>query len=260
MLFIHIIFGLLVTIALLSLRNNFGDTRLFITFTLIGFATSWWQEKKAQSIPYLKIILNVLLVALTIKALLPFLINKPTDILSGLIKTWIYFLILCTFAIHSKRDYHLIQVLSLGLVVFSCFSQTTPGTIRLSYILAFFIIWVIALRCISLLKDINEIKQSAHYKKWIYQEFKIGIIFIITMFILTVPLYVIMPRVNIPFSPLYRFVEQKNILTYTDFIGKGLYSFFGRSGKKLSLSETKSKKAKVDGINKELRTGMGFMD
>jgi uncharacterized protein YukE len=236
MLSLHIVIGILVTVALLSLGNQFGDLRLFAAFTFIGFATSWWQQKRNKPLPNFKILLNLLFIGLTIRALLPFFINQPTDILTGLIKTWIYFLILHTFTVLSKRDYYFLMVLSLGLIVFCCFSKETSEIYKLRYITLFFIVWILALRAINLLKDIKG-KKEIYYQpqKWIPQELKIGAIFILGMFILVVPIFSIIPRFDIPF-PFYPLLEQKYSVSYADF-PKGLMSFFSPSKQKVEESE-----------------------
>ncbi len=223
-------------VALLSLGNQFGDLRIFVAFTFIGFATSWWQQKRNQPLPNFKILLNLLFIGLTIRALLPFFINQPTDILSGLIKTWIYFLILHTFTVLSKRDYYFLMLLSLGLIVFCCFSKETSEIYKLRYITLFFIVWILALRAISLLKDIKREKEIYyHTQKWLPQELKIGVIFILGMFILVVPIFSIIPRFDIPF-PFYPLLEQKYSVSYADF-PKGLMSFFSPSKEKLKEPE-----------------------
>ena len=255
MLFIHIIVCLLVTVALLSLRNNFGDSILFVIFTLIGFTTSWRQQKSDKPLPYLRIILNIIFIALIAKAFLPFFVNEPSDILGGLIKTWIYFLILFTFTISSKRDYYLVQVLAFGLVIFSCFDQTAPKRFLLNYIFTFFLIWIIILRAINLSKDINEIRQIFHSKSWLYSELKNGIIFMLTIIFLTVPLYSFIPRFNITLPFLPRFVKQKYTITYADFPGASLISFFGRNHEKM----TEKQKLKAKKTNKEAESEMGII-
>ena len=256
MLFIHVITGLLATVALLSLRDNFSNSSLFIAIALIGFLTSWWQLRRDKSIPHLKLILNIVFIALTIKVLSSLFIGQPSDILSGLRKTWVYLLILSTFIIYSKRDYYLIQVLSFVLIIFSCFNQTTPGIIVFRYILAFFIIWIIALRSIGLLKDVEERKKIFHPKKWFYRELTIGIIFILTVIILTVPLYLLIPHFNISLPFLPRLVEQKYTTVYADFPGKSPMSFLSRSLKKL----TKSQGVKEEETSKESESEMELIN
>ena len=224
MLFTHLITGSLVIVALLATRSNFGSSGVYILFAILGLATSWRQRKSNKPLPYLRIILNIIFVILTIYALLPFFIKKPADILSGLIKVWIYFVILTTFIVQTKRDYYLIQAFSAGLLVFSCFDQSVPGPIVLTFVLTFFIIWIIALRVIDLSKDAKEIKQTFHPKKWLYQEAKIGIVFFLAMILLTMPIYTIIPRFDIPL-PYYPLIEQKYSIAYADFL-KGLISFF----------------------------------
>ena len=255
MLFIHITISLLVTVTLLSLGGNFGDSRVFIAFALLGFATSWWQKKKNKSIPYLKIILNILFVVLTIKALLPFFFGEPSDILDGLIKTWIYFLILSTFTARSKRDYYLIQVFSFCLIIFSCFNQTATEKSLLSFLLPFFIIWIIALRGISLTRDIKEIRQVFWSKAWFLRELKIGIVFSLAMFILAVPISIFIPHFNIAIPFLPRFIEQKYSLTYVDFAGKSIVSYFGQSPEKL----TDAKKRKLSDSKKSEESEKAFI-
>ncbi len=260
MLFIHVITGLLIALSLLSLRTGFVSSSGFIAFSLLGLVTSWQQQKKNKSIPYLKILLNITFIALTIKALLPFFINKPSDILEGLIKTWIYFLILSTFSIRSERDYYFIHISSLGLIIFSCLEKTTPGIILLNYILAFFIIWIIALRGLSLSKDTMRIKQALDHKKGFYREFKIIGVFLLATAIITLPIFLIIPRLDTSLPLFLHFVKQKNISTYTDFTGKSLISFFSPSNMKLSLSEVKKKESEVNGINRNLKTKAGAID
>ena len=143
LLFTYIITGALTATAIISLGNNFGDARLYIAAMIIGLAVSWWQEKKEQPIPHLKLALNIIFILLTIKALLPFFLIQGKDVVAGLIRTWIYFLILSTFTLYTKRDFYLIQVLSFGLLVFSSFGHTAIRKYLLIQILVFFILWVL---------------------------------------------------------------------------------------------------------------------
>ncbi|MFH1338755.1 MAG: transglutaminaseTgpA domain-containing protein [Candidatus Omnitrophota bacterium] len=250
MLSLHIVIGILVTVALLSLGNQFGDLRLFAAFTFIGFATSWWQQKRNKPLPKFKIFLNLLFIGLTIRALLPFFISQPTDILTGLLKTWIYFLILHTFTVLTKRDYYFLMVLSLGLIVFSCFSEETSEIYKLRYITLYFIIWIAALRVISLLKDVKE-KKEIYYqsKQWILRELKIGAIFILGTFIIAVPIFSAIPRFDIPL-PFYPLVEQKYSVSYADF-PKGMMSFF--SPVKQQLKEPEKEPTEIRKISRKAK-------
>jgi len=128
-------------------------------------------------------------------------------------------------------------VLSLGLITFSCFDQTTPPIILLSYILLFFIIWIIALRGISLSKDIKEIKEVLRPQKWLYRELKVGIVFLLLLIFLVIPIYLFIPHFNISVPFLPRFVEQKYAITYADFPRNRMLSFLSRSPEKLANKE-----------------------
>ncbi|MFH1677994.1 MAG: hypothetical protein ABH914_00025 [Candidatus Omnitrophota bacterium] len=249
--FTHIIFGLLTLTSLLSLHNDFGDSRLFIVFIIAGLTTSWRQQKRNKPIPYLKTILNIVFIAITIKALLPFFTANPTDILGGLIKTWIYFLILSTFNINTKRDYHIIQALSLGIIVFSCFNQTAPEITKLAYILLFFIIWIVALRGINLTKDIEGTEVIHYHKGWLYQEIKTGILFVFFIIILAVPIYMFIPHFNFTLPFFTRFVEQKTNIS-ADYPGSNIISFLDLSSEK--ISGRKKQKAKAQKIAPRAKT------
>jgi|GEM_PF-5240818 len=244
MLFLYIITALTVILALFSLSNNFPYLALLGIIVLFGLRLSWWQQKVNKKIAHLKTAVNILLVILAINALLPFF-TLSSDILDRLIMTWAYFLVLSTFTIYSRRDYYIIQALSLGLVVFSCFSETEKAVIPLGYILGFFIIWMIALRGMSLLEDVGKIKDTIQKKGWLSREVKIGAAFIcITMFF-TVPVYLFMPRLNIPIPLLSRIVEQKYGVSYIDFPRNSMISFLSPSEKELTESKRGGTRIKI---------------
>ncbi|MGD9014911.1 MAG: transglutaminaseTgpA domain-containing protein, partial [Candidatus Omnitrophota bacterium] len=244
MLFLYIITALTVNLALFSLISSFPYLVLLSIVILPGLALSWWQQKNNKKIPHLKTLINILLVILAINALLPFF-TQSSDILAGLIRTWACFLALSTFTVYSKRDYYIIQVLSLGLIIFSCFSETEKAIIPLVYILGFFIIWIIALRGMSLLEDIKGIKDSIQKKGWFSRELIIGAGFIGAVIFFTLPLYLLLPRFNLPIPFLSRIVEQKYGVSYIDFPRNKLVSFLSSSEEKLSEPEGKVKGTKI---------------
>ena len=231
--FLYIITALTASLALFSLSIDFPYLPLLSIVILIGLGVSWWQQVNNKKILYLKNAVNLLLIILTVKALLPFF-AQSSEILSGLIKTWAYFLALSTFTVYSKRDYYIIQTLSLGLVIFSCFSQAEKSTILLGYILGFFIIWIIGLRVISLLQYAKEIKEITQKKGWLLRELRIGTIFICVVIFLTLPIYLSLPRFSISLPILSRLIEQKYNLSYIDFPRNSLMSFLSPSEKKVT--------------------------
>jgi hypothetical protein len=243
MIFLYCGTGLTVILALFSLSRDFPYLRALSIAVLIGLGLSWWQHKNNKKVPHLKTVINVLLIILTVRALLPFF-TRSKDILTGLIQAWIFFLILSTFSVYSKRNHYLIQTLSLGLILFSCFSQPKQPTVVLNYILAFFIVWMITLRGMSLLQDIKELGDFIHTKKWFTRELKIGAVFIFTVTIFTVPLYLSLPRFDVPIPFLSRIIEQKYSVSYTDFPRENLVSFLSPSEEKLTGSPEEDKAVK----------------
>ena len=230
MIILYAVTALTIILALFSIKTEPSFLAAAGITLLLGLITSGWQQKKKKKIPWLKSAVNLLLIALTISAFIPFF-TKSSDILSGLIKTWVYFLVLATFTLYSKRDYYIIQGLSLGLVIFSCFSETRQAIIPLAYILGFFIIWIITLRRIRLIDDLQEV---LHKGSWLLREFQIISVFIAVVLLLSLPLYLTIPHFEIPIPMLSEALEQKYSRNYKDFPKDSLVSFLGLSEKKIT--------------------------
>ncbi|MBU0549578.1 MAG: hypothetical protein KJ838_04605, partial [Candidatus Omnitrophica bacterium] len=246
MVFLYLLTFLITALSIFSLSNDFPSLRALVFFVLIGLSLSWWQQKNNKKIPHLQTAAHLVLIFITIKALIPFFIDKPFDILSGLIKTWVYFLILASFILYTKRNFYLLQFFSLGLVVFSCFSKTSQAIISLGYIMSFFILWILTLRSMSLLQDVKNIKDVVQTKRWMQRELIICITFIFLMIILAIPVYLSIPRLNLPVPLLFRLVKQKYALTYIDFPKDTLVSFLSPSQEQATEKKKGPEGTKLD--------------
>ncbi len=238
--FTYIVTGLLLAIGLLSLGNDFPYAPLYILFCSAGLALSFWQYKK-KPIPYLRIIANLILLALTVKALFPFFTGKPkSDVFSVLIATWIYFLILSTFIIYTKRDYYVIQGLALGLIVYACFYATHNPLLLLGYTAAFLVVWIMALRNISLFPESKEEKTIVYTAGDIWREVKLAAILFFAVLIISLPFYFWLPRFNIPLLPMDQLLSQRYSAIYTDFPKRGLVMYLSINPKDKMTKEKES--------------------
>jgi len=240
LIFTYIVTGLLVVLGLLSLGQDFVYTPLYILFSLLGLALSFWQQKK-KPIPYLRLATNVILVILTLKALFPLFVGKPRqDMFTALITTWIYFLILSTFIIYTKRDYYIIQGLSLGLIVYACFYATRNPMPLLGYIAAFLVIWIMALRNINLFPESKGEKTILYSTGDIWREIKLGAILFLGVVIISLPFYFLLPRFNIPLLPMDRLLRQRYSVIYADFPKRGLVIFLSRNPRDVMTEQKES--------------------
>ncbi|MFC1658272.1 transglutaminaseTgpA domain-containing protein, partial [Candidatus Omnitrophota bacterium] len=230
MVFLYTITGLILILALFSLSSYlpYYFVGLLCIFAITGLGLSWWQQKVDRKIPHLKTLVYAALVILFIQVSFHFF-NKSSDILLNLITTWSCFLVLSAFIIYSKRDYYVIQALSLGLVVFSCFSGIEIAAIPLGYILGFFIIWIIGLRLMNLLLENREAKFLTQKKGWIFREFKIWAALICLVIFLALPLYVLLPRFEQTLPFISVILAKRYSTSYIDYPGKSMRSFFAPS-------------------------------
>jgi hypothetical protein len=229
LIFTYVVTGLLIIIGLLSLGQDFVYTPFYILFSLLGLLLSFWQQKK-KPIPYLRLTTNIILVILTAKALFPFFIGRPKqDMFTILITTWIYFLILSAYIIYTKRDYYIIQGLSLGLIVYACFYATRNPLPLLGYTTAFLVIWIMALRNINLFPESKGEKTVSYSTGDIWREIKLGALLFLGVVIISLPFYFLLPRFNIPLLPMDRILKQRYSVIYADFPKRGLVIFLSRN-------------------------------
>ncbi|MDD5155926.1 MAG: transglutaminaseTgpA domain-containing protein, partial [Candidatus Omnitrophica bacterium] len=244
LIFAYIVTSLLIITALLSLGREFKYTPLYILFALLGLGLSFWQQKK-QSIPYLKLAVNIILVALTVRALFPFFVGKPkTDMFTVLITTWVYFLILSTYIIYTKRDYYIIQGFSLGVIVYACFYATRNPLPLLGYTAAFLALWIMALRNINLFPDNKEESSVSYTADDVWREIKVGALLFFAMVILSLPFYFLLPRFNIPLLPMDQLLRQRYSTIYADFPKRGLIAYLSRNPRDI-MSEKKESEGKT---------------
>lgn len=244
LLFTYIVTGLLVVLGLLPLGDDFPYTPLYIALALLGLGVSFWQQKK-RPIPYLRLIANIILVAFTVRALFPFFAGKPKyDMFTALIATWIYFLILSTYIIHTKRDYYIIQGLSLGLIVYACFYATHNPLSLLGYTAAFLVVWIMALRNINLFPEGKEEKTIFYTTRDIWREIKLGAILFFAVVIISLLFYFLLPRFNMPLLPMGQLLRQRYSAIYADFPKRGLVMFLSRNPKDI-MTEKKELEGKT---------------
>lgn len=239
LLFTYIVTALLVVLGLLSLGHDFTYTPLYIILALVGLAVSFWQHKK-QPLPYLRALANIVLLALTVKALFPFFIGKPKyDMFTALIATWIYFLVISTYIIRIKRDFYIVQGLSLGLIVYSCFYATHNPLRLLGYTTLFLVLWIMALRNINLFPDPKE-KTIPYTVRDIWREIKLGAVLFLAIVFVSLPLYFLLPRFNIPLLPMDQLLRQRYSAIYSDFPKRGLVIYLSRNPKDIMSEKRES--------------------
>jgi hypothetical protein len=243
LLFTFIVTGIMVVLGLLSLGDDFPYTPLYILLSMLGLGVSYWQQTK-RDIPYIRIIANLILIALTVKALLPFFAGKPRyDMFTALITTWIYFLILSTYIIHTKRDYYIIQGFSLGLIVYACFYATHNPLHLLGYTAAFLVMWIMALRNSNLFPEKKE-KTIFYTTRDIWREIKLGAVLFFTVVIVSLPFYFLLPRFNIPLLPMDQLLRQRYSAIYSDFPKRGLVAYLSRNPRDI-MTEKREKEGET---------------
>lgn len=98
----------------------------------------------------------------------------------------------------------------------------------------------------SLLQDVKNIKDVVQTKRWMQRELIICITFIFLMIILAIPVYLSIPRLNLPVPLLFRLVKQKYALTYIDFPKDTLVSFLSPSQEQATEKKKGPEGTKLD--------------
>lgn len=253
-LFTYIVTGLLIALGLLSLGKDLPYAPAYMAVAFLGLGLSFWQQKK-RTIPYLRLIINIILVVLTVKAIFPFFTGKPKqDMFTALIRTWVYFLILSTLIIYGPKDFYFIQGLCLGLIIYACFYATHNPMALLGYTSLFLIVWIMTLRTMNLLLEGKEQESILGYSGQVYREIKMALILFLVVLITALPFYFLIPRFDIPLIPVDRLLLQRYSAVYADFPKRGLVAFLSENPKDRT-TQSKESGGQTPGIDQNAAKG-----
>ena len=234
MIFSYIVTALLIALSMPVLGKEFPYVPFYISVSFLGLGVSFWQQKK-HPIPYLRILTNVIFILLTIQALSPFFRLTPKhDMFTALLKTWIYFLIIATFIIYKKRDFYIVQGLALGLIIYACFYAVNNPFILFNVSVLFLAIWMMGLRALNLLPEGKKQEYAISGIENIWREIKVISVLFIAVFVIAIPFYFLIPRLNIPLLPLDMLLKQRYSAIYADFPKRGLVTFLNRTPPKMT--------------------------
>jgi hypothetical protein len=234
MIFTYAVTALLIAVSISVLGKEFPLAPLYILISFLGLGVSFWQQKK-QPVPYLRALANCIFLFLTVQALLPFFSPAPKqDIFTALLKTWIYFLVISAFVICKKRDFYITQGLSLGLVIYACFYAVHNPLVLFNASVCFLGVWMMGLRALNLLPEGKKQAGAVSGIENIWREVKAGLILFLAVFVIAVPFYFLIPRINIPLLPLNSLLQQRYSAIYADFPKRGLVAFLSRAPQKMT--------------------------
>ncbi len=237
----YILTGLLIALAILSLGDSFSNPQIFLLIAAAGLGISWWQTEYNRRPIILKIAVNAAILAIAVTALLPFLNSEEGQLLKILIKAWVYVIVAFTFILYEKKDFYLIQVLSLGLIMLACSWPSISARMTLAIIIGFLAIWTMILRKINLASEKNSKLATSKSNLKPSADFAFSIILAAIIIATTVPIYLAIPRIRTS-SPVFIPRNQNYSQNYADYPKDNIISFLSSSLDQLATGINESEK------------------
>lgn len=216
-------------------------TYILWLFTLGGVSYSWFYGDDEKKIKYANWARGAVALLVAVKMAYNCL-HLGSPVITESLKALAYTGALSSFVANQVRDYYFISLLSWLFVLFSATISTIEPNIFSVYIICSGVLWMLFVRGLRLYEGfIPEAKEQVVLAK---RQFLIsqGIAIAKLSAVIVVgamPLYFLIPRVNISFVPLIGFKTQESGI-FIDMIGSGLNNFLDRNKDKAALDENKT--------------------